>query len=104
MKNHKHDKKDKDRKSNRMIIVSAKKDCGCCNVDMLFRSVESAERAFLAVGLAVGAEIVDDAGTPHDGIDTFYGFTRNGKNERGLKDLVGHLTGGIPGKRSGKRS
>lgn len=65
-----------------MITVYAKADCGCCTIGMKFKNDESVKAAFAAAGLTNGAEITDDDGVRHEGIDTFYGFsTEEGEQE-----------------------
>lgn len=77
-----------------MITVFAKNDCGCCSTEMTFKDVESAAKAFEAVGFGNGMTVKDDAGVAHDGIDTFYGFTVGDENKRGLDYLFDLVTGG----------
>ena len=49
---------------------------------MNFSSLASANKAFLKAGLQDSAVIRDDAGTKHEGIDTFYGFSKSIKEQR----------------------
>lgn len=75
-----------------MIVVTANKLCGCCDVEMLFRSRESAMTAFEKAGLA-HTSITDDTGVVHEGVDTFYGFRTGKEPKRGLDYLVKLLGG-----------
>ena len=69
-----------------MITVYAKDDCGCCTTEMHFNDLNSAKKAFDAVGLGNGMEIKDDAGVIYTGIDTFYGFSET-EEEQGDRSL-----------------
>jgi len=73
-----------------MITVYAKCDCGCCTESLQFESVENANEALRRAGLGNGMVIVDDDGTEHTGLDTFYGFAlrENESEDRGLGYLV----------------
>jgi hypothetical protein len=66
-----------------MITVYVKQDCGCCTESLQFKDEESADKAFAAAGLGNGVEIVDDAGTKHGGLDTFYGFSLSDEEQGG---------------------
>lgn len=77
----------------RWFVAVAKSPCGCCEVEMLFDSKESATAAFQKAGFGHLA-ITDDAGTVHDNVDTFYGFWEKDKEDgRGLGHLLGVVTG-----------
>jgi hypothetical protein len=76
------------KKAEANYIVTAKNDCGCCETTMHFFGDESAKAAFDKAGLRNMATIVDDAGTEHRGIDTFYGYVPGTENKRGLGYLI----------------
>lgn len=84
-------KKEKRREHRGTIAVYAKCDCGCCTAEMRFTSAKTAAEAFAKAGLQNSATIVDDKGTTHEGIDTFYGFSLSDdeQKDRGLKYLAG---------------
>lgn len=65
-----------------MIKVYAKRDCGCCTVEMQFESFSKARRVFAQVGYGNGMEVKDDTGEVHKGIDTFFGFSENEDRQR----------------------
>lgn len=69
-----------------MITIYAKADCGCCTVEMQFHDEDSASRAFAGVGYGNGMVIVDDTGTAHERVDTFYGFSTS-EEEQGDRGL-----------------
>lgn len=73
------ERKNEKRRHKRMIKVIAQCNCGCCTEEMYFRDFAAAKAAFEKVGLSNSATIVDDEGTEHTGIDTFYGLTENPK-------------------------
>jgi hypothetical protein len=79
------------KKENKMITVYASFDCGCCEAEMKFNSLESANEAFIKAGLGNGMSITDDEGVVHKGIDTFYGFCQKEEEvtNRDLKYLAG---------------
>lgn len=70
-----------------MLKVFAKKDCGCCSTEMYFTDTASADAAFEKAGLGNGRSITDDRGTVHTGLDSFYGYSVDEPNKRGLGDL-----------------
>lgn len=78
------------------FIAVAQNACGCCQVEMKFKSRESAIAAFTKAGLGHGP-VTDDAGEVHDSVDTFYGFQEKAKKGetpgRGLDYLFGLVTG-----------
>jgi len=74
-KTEKQIKKEERRKNRGTIAVYSKCDCGCCFEEMRFKSKESAGEAFSKVGIGNKKTIVDDQGTVHTHIDTFYGFS-----------------------------
>lgn len=73
----------------------AKASCGCCEVEMQFESAEAASAAFHKAGLDSTATIVDDAGTEHTGVDTFYGLSESEEEQQGrsLGYLIDQLRG-----------
>lgn len=77
----------------KFIKVYAKADCGCCEFEMDFTSIESVARAFNTAGWDSSAVIVDDKGRVHDGVDTFYGVATS-KGEAAGRSL-GYLMGRI---------
>ncbi len=79
-----------------MIKVYVRADCGCCDEELLFNSVESAEKVFQEAGLGNGVCITDDTGTVHTGLDTFYGFSTDAEEQgsRGL-DYLARLAFGV---------
>lgn len=74
-------------KKQKMISVFAKADCGCCNEELKFLTLENANSAFNKVGFGNGMTVVDDEGVSHSGLDTFYGFTVDEDNKRSLSYL-----------------
>lgn len=76
----------------RWFVAVANAPCGCCEVEMLFNSRESAVAAFQKAGLD-HTSITDDNGTVHESVDTFYGFWEKGKEGgRGLGHLLDLVT------------
>ena len=75
--------------------VYAKANCGCCEIEMFFKTKASAELAFNKLGLTCGGELIDDKGVTHKNIDTFYGLSFNEKEieNRGLDYLLGKIKG-----------
>lgn len=77
----------------RWFVAVANAPCGCCEVEMLFSSRESALEAFKKAGLN-HTSITDDAGQIHESVDTFYGFWEKDKEDgRGLDHLMKLVTG-----------
>lgn len=77
----------------RWFVAVANATCGCCAVEMLFNSKESALEAFKKAGLN-HTSITDDAGQVHENVDTFYGFWEKDKEDgRGLDHLMNLVTG-----------
>lgn len=72
----KQQKKEQKRDRRGWFVVTALHDCGCCWSELFFKSEDNAVKMLQAVGLKNGANIVDDKGTFHEGIDTFYGFQK----------------------------
>lgn len=70
------------------FVVTARRDCGCCQDTLRFASKQSAVAAFREAGFSSSATITDDAGEVHQGIDTFYGFN---PDKEGMKRLVDYL-------------
>lgn len=57
------------------IKYYARCTCGCCDTDpMYFSSEKSILEAFETLGLTSSGTIIDDKGTVHREIDTFYGY------------------------------
>lgn len=69
-------------------VVTAQLGCGCCNTTMRFENKQSAVQAFREAGLTSMATIVDDTGTRHEGVDTFYGFN---PDKVGIARLLAYL-------------
>lgn len=80
---------------NKFATFYAKQCCGCCTVTMQFTDKGSIVRAFTKAGLEVAATITDDAGTVHEEVDTFYGFSMD-QEEQGERSL-GYLVSLLPG-------
>lgn len=55
---------------------------------MKFHNEESAQQAFSKAGLSSSATIVDDEGTVHEGVDTFYGCADNDQQDQNRFELL----------------
>jgi len=76
----------RERRHRGFIQVTAQLSCGCCTTEMLFKSRENAVAAFNKAGLDSSADITDDKGVAHSGVDTFYGFCETQKEAEELRN------------------
>jgi len=79
-----------------MVTAYVRHDCGCCTAEMLFHSEQRAQTALSQAELGNGVTIVDDAGTEHTRLDTFYGYSlvREQQEDKGLGYLMDAVVGG----------
>jgi hypothetical protein len=77
-----------------MITIYVKQDCGCCTSELKFNDEDSAVRTLTGAGIGNGVTIVDDTGTAHTGLDTFYGFSTSeeAQDGKGLAFLFDAVT------------
>lgn len=83
----------------RLKVFYIKQDCGCCTARVQFESEESLKAALAKLGLCNGGVLVDDAGTKHEQLDTFYGYSKDEDEarERSLGYLAEKLGRGTLG-------
>lgn len=55
-----------------MKFYKAELGCGCCHTIMEFESEETMLKAYEATKLGSNQKVIDDKGTMHNYIDTFY--------------------------------
>lgn len=58
-----------------MMYFRVRLNCGCCTAALAFRSADRFLAAVSPPGLTSSGRVVDDEGTEHTGLDTFYGYT-----------------------------
>lgn len=65
--------------------------CGCCDRSVHFKNEAYIRDVFLEAGLISSTTFTDHNGVVHEGVDTFYGYTTDKDEHRGLDYIKSQL-------------